>query len=148
MAKGVTFTKLNGEHCTIGIVTARWNKDITNALRDKCIEALKDSSVKEENIVSIEVPGSFELVQGAKHLLDKCGVDAVVCIGLLVKGETFHFEYISEALTQGIMQLNLYSGKPVIYGVLNCLSEEQAKARIQHAYEWGLSAVEMGLLTK
>lgn len=83
-------------------------------------------------------------------------VDAVICLGCLVKGSTMHFEYISEAVTQGIMNLQLTTGIPVIFGVLTCLNEDQALIRAgydvgankghNHGLDWGSTAVEMALL--
>lgn len=153
MAKGITFPKLNGSKLKIGIVVARWNSEITFSLLKKCQEALAQSGVKEKNIIVLKVPGSYELVYGAKHLIEKKKVDAVVCFGCVIKGETKHDEYICQALTQGIMRLNLESGVPVIFGVLTSLTEDQAKARAgdderNHGYFWGLTAVEMALLQR
>lgn len=153
MGKGIERKKFDGSSLKVGIVKTRWNSDVVHLLFDRCKRALLDSSVREENIVEVEVPGAYELPSGAQHLLDKAGVDAVVVLGSLIKGETMHFEYISEAVTQGIMRLNLDSKKPVIFGVLTCMNEEQAKYRaieegLDHGYEWGLSAVEMAFLRK
>ncbi|PIR74745.1 MAG: 6,7-dimethyl-8-ribityllumazine synthase [Candidatus Magasanikbacteria bacterium CG10_big_fil_rev_8_21_14_0_10_47_10] len=148
--KGITFEKMDGSALKVGIVVARWNSVLTYSLRDGAIQGLKDSGVLDDNIVVLEVPGSYEVVFGAKHLIETKKVDAVICLGVLVKGETMHFEYISDAVTQGIMDLNTTTGIPVIYGVLNCLTEQQAEARAtgdnNHGYWWGKSAVEMALL--
>lgn len=153
MGKGIERKKFDGSDLKIGIVKTRWNTEVTHLLFDRCKKALLDSNVLEENIVSIDVPGAYELPSGAQYLLDSAGVDAVVVLGSLIKGETMHFEYISEAVTQGIMRLNLDNKKSVIFGVLTCMNEEQAKYRaieegLDHGYEWGLSAVEMALLRK
>jgi 6,7-dimethyl-8-ribityllumazine synthase len=149
MSKGITFDTKNGSGLKIGIVVARWNSEITFALRDGCVQALTDAGVERGDIVIREVPGSYEVVYGAKLLIEQ-GADAVVTIGCLIKGETMHFEYICEAVTQGIMRLNVEKSTPVIFGVLACLSEEQAIARStgenNHGYGWGQSAVEMALL--
>jgi 6,7-dimethyl-8-ribityllumazine synthase len=149
MSKGITFDTKNGSGLKIGIVVARWNSEITLALRDGCVQALTDAGVERGDIVIREVPGSYEVVYGAKLLIEQ-GADAVVTIGCLIKGETMHFEYICEAVTQGIMRLNVETSTPVIFGVLACLSEEQAIARStgenNHGYGWGQSAVEMALL--
>jgi 6,7-dimethyl-8-ribityllumazine synthase len=150
MTKGVQFTLLDGSSLRIGIVKALWNSAVTDALLDGCLRALKESGVREEHIVVRDVPGSYEVVYGAKHLIDMEKPDAVVCLGCLVKGETMHFEYIADAVTQGIMRLNLESGVPVIFGILTCRTEEQALARSRgennHGYWWGKTAVEMALL--
>jgi 6,7-dimethyl-8-ribityllumazine synthase len=152
MSKGVTFPHSDGSQLKIGIVQARWNRELTDSLFDGCKKAIRESGVKEENIVHLEVPGSYETVFGAKHLIQTAQVDAVVCLGVLVKGETMHFEYIAEAVTHGIMRLNLETKVPVIFGILTCLSEDQARARSfgenNHGIGWGKTAVEMALLKK
>lgn len=152
MSKGVSFSQLSGAGLRIGIVWARWNEHISGSLRDGCVDALKNAGVNTDDIVVVDVPGSFEVVRGAKHLIDTHEVDAVVCIGALIKGETKHFEYICDPVSHGIMRLNLDTGVPVIFGVLTCLSEEQAVARStgenNHGVGWGNTAVEMALLCK
>lgn len=150
MKKGVNFEKMDGSKLKIGIVCARWNEEFCAPLLQKCREALRDSLVQEKNIKIRYVPGSYELVYGAARLIKKEKVDAVVCLGTLIKGETMHFEYIAQAVSYGIMKLNVETGVPVIFGVLTCLDLEQARARSSgdknHGYDWGMSAVEMALL--
>ena len=116
--------------------------------------------VAEENIVVQDVPGSYEVVYGAKALLAKHSsagtpLDAVVCVGCLIKGKTMHFEYICEAVTQGIMRLGLDTGVPVLFGVLTCLTDEQALARAgltegghNHGVDWAQGLVEMAHIKK
>ena len=147
--KGIKFPQLDGSNLRIGIVVARWNSEITYALRDSAVKALKESNVDIDNIVIQKVPGSFELVYGANKMVHS-GFDAVLVLGVLIKGETMHFEYLSEAVCHGIAKLNADTDAPVVYGVLNCLDEEQALARAtganNHGFLWGKTAVEMGLL--
>ncbi|KJE89156.1 6,7-dimethyl-8-ribityllumazine synthase subunit [Capsaspora owczarzaki ATCC 30864] len=155
--KGVELPTLNGRGLRIGIVRARWNPTVIDALNAGCRAALLESGVAESDIVEVMVPGSYELPFAASVLLNSADakVDAVVCLGCLIKGETMHFEYICEAVTQGIMRLNLDSGKPVMFGVLACLTMDQALARAglgdspskhNHGIDWGKGAVEMALL--
>merc|ERR1712205_128263 len=132
----------------IGIVSARWNQVVCGSLVDGCMEALKACSVRPEDITVEYVAGSYEVPCAAQVLLDSKKFDAVVCIGCLVKGETMHFEYICEAVTQGIMRLNLDYKVPVIYGILSVLNEQQAKERAgvgsghNSGKDWGYTAVE------
>ena len=119
----------NAKGFRFGIVTAQWNNDITFSLRDGCIQALKDNGCKEENIISIEVPGAFELTSGAKYLLEYKDLDAVICLGCIIKGATKHDEYIAIAVGNGITQLNLDHKKPVIFGVLTPNDHKQALER-------------------
>jgi 6,7-dimethyl-8-ribityllumazine synthase len=114
----------------IGIIRTSWNETLVGSLHSKCIKALLAYGIREENIVQdFDVPGSFELPYAAQSLASSGRVDAVVCFGVLIKGETMHFEYISGAVSQGLMQAQLTTGIPVIYGVLNCLTFEQAAVR-------------------
>mmetsp|Transcript_34217 Transcript_34217/g.63442 ORF Transcript_34217/g.63442 Transcript_34217/m.63442 type:complete len:169 (-) Transcript_34217:108-614(-) len=150
--KGVDFSSasLDGKKLKIGIVVARWNAKVTDALADGCIKSLKEAKVDMKNVTLVRVAGSFELPFGAKMLIEKNKVDAVICIGTLIKGETMHFEYICESVSRAIMNLGISSGIPVIFGVLTCLSDEQALARAgltkmghNHGLDWGKTAVEM-----
>lgn len=117
---------------------------------------LLELNVKPENIVVETVPGSFELPFGAKQFVRKQEalgkpLDAVIPIGVLIKGSTMHFEYICDSTTQQLMKLNFDLDKPVIFGVLTCLTDEQAEARAgliegkmhNHGEDWGAAAVEM-----
>lgn len=117
------------EKAKIGIVTAAWNQDITFALRDACIGELKNHGCTDEDLMSIEVPGAFELPVAAKILLANHKLDAVICLGCVIKGETKHDEYISNAVAGGIMTLSVMSGKPVIFGVLTPNDRQQALDR-------------------
>lgn len=114
----------------IGIIRTSWNETLVGCLHSKCVNALVEYGVKLENIVQdYDVPGSFELPFAAQCLARSGRVDVVICFGVLIKGETMHFEYISSAVSQGLMQAQLATGIPVIYGVLNCLTLEQAAVR-------------------
>jgi len=144
--KGVEFEKLNGSQLKIGIVASRWNAPIMDELLAQCKKGLIDSGVPESAIVVRRTPGAYEVPLGSKYLVDSAEVDAVIALGCLIKGETMHFEYIAEAVSQGLMKLGLDSGVPVIFGILTCLTQQQAVERTDHAYEWGQSAVEMALL--
>ena len=151
--KGLEKKVLSGANYRIGIIKARWNSDITDSLSNGCRQALYDCGVKEENIIELQVPGSYELVSATKTLLDSGKVDGVVPIGTLIKGETMHFEYICESVSSGLMQLNLdqkYSKQVVLFGVLTCLTENQAIVRSglikgghNHGSDWGYGVVEM-----
>lgn len=112
--------------------------------------------VKEDNIVIETVPGSFELPYGSKLFFEQqkkkgTPLDAIIPIGVLIKGSTMHFEYICDSTTNQLMKLNFELGIPVIFGVLTCLTEEQAEARAglipgkmhNHGEDWGAAAVEM-----
>ena len=88
-----------------------------------------EHGIKEENILVKHVPGSFELPLGAKWMLEHSNVDAVICIGCVIQGETRHFDFISQAVADGIMKVGLDFSKPVIFSVLTCNTMEQAEER-------------------
>ena len=151
MSKGIARKKLNGEGLRIGIVATQWNQEIVGMLRDRCKAALIDAGVQAENIVEQSVSGAYELPFAAQRLAKSGSVDAVVPIGVLVKGETMHFEYIADAVSHGLMRVGLDTNIPIVFGVLTCLTEEQAEQRAtpdgkDHGYEWGQTAIEMALL--
>lgn len=202
--------KHDGSPFRVAIVHARWNKSVIDALVAGAISKLKESGVKESNIVVQSVPGSFELpLACAKYVLlssmrdvplssnrviagshvqadatatDLLGglgglsfgsplagppsrvgtpaptttsmpsqaFDAVIAIGVLIKGETMHFEYICESVSHALMKLQLDTGTPVIFGVLTVLNDDQALSRSglkqgghNHGEDWGAAAVEM-----
>ena len=150
MSKGIKFDKLDGLSLRIGIVASRWNRHITDALLTRCREALLETGVAESNILVYQVPGAFEIPFVASRFIREKNVDAIICLGSLIKGESMHFEYIADSVTKAIMRLNTDNDIPIIYGVLTCLTEQQAIDRSSgpknSGYEWGLTAVEMALL--
>lgn len=109
-----------------GIVVARWNEEITEALLSGAREALQDAGFKKKDIVISYVPGSFELPLGAQRLAVKKEISGVICIGCLIKGDTPHFDYISQATANGIMSVGLTTSKPIIFGVLTTNTRQQA----------------------
>jgi len=114
----------------IGVLTTSWNESLVSSLSSQCIKLLLENGIKQENLfVAESVPGSFELPFAAQALATSGNVDAVICFGVLIKGETTHFENISSAVSQGLMQVQLSANVPVVNGVLTCLSYEQAESR-------------------
>lgn len=111
------------------IICSEWNSDITNALCGAARKTLLKYGAEEENIRIHTVPGSFELTLGAQLVAEKQYVDAVICIGCVIKGETPHFDFISDAVANGIAQLNIKYNKPVIFGVLTTNNHKQAQER-------------------
>jgi 6,7-dimethyl-8-ribityllumazine synthase len=112
----------------IGIVVSQWNNKITDGLFNGAFTTLIESGVSENNIEKIEVPGSFELIFGAK-ILSRKDIDAIICLGSVIKGETKHFDYVCQAVSNGIKDLNITLNIPVIFGVLTDNTMEQAANR-------------------
>ena len=113
----------------IGIVVSEWNDRITDSLLNGAKESLMEHGIKAENIHVHYVPGSFELPLGAKWMLEYTNVDTVICIGCIIQGETRHFDFIAQAVADGIMNVGLKFSKPVIFSVLTCNTMEQAEDR-------------------
>ena len=109
-----------------GIVVADWNNDITWQLLEGSLNTLKEHGASENNIIVRHVPGSFELTLGAQFLAEYEDLDAVICLGCVIQGETPHFTYICQGVTQGITQLNLEYNLPFIFGVLTTNTKQQA----------------------
>ena len=109
-----------------GIVVSEWNHEITYALMSGAIETLVKHGAKKENIIIKNVPGSFELTLGAQTLAQIENIDAVLCLGCVIQGETAHFDFICNAVAQGITTLNIKFNKPVVFGVLTTYTLQQA----------------------
>jgi 6,7-dimethyl-8-ribityllumazine synthase len=114
---------------SFAILVSEWNHKITFALRDGAIKTLKKHGVQQGGIDVKYVPGSFELPLAAKYAADNLFVDAVICLGCVIQGETRHFEFINNAVANGITTVGLHTGVPIIYGVLTPDTWEQAKER-------------------
>ncbi len=116
----------NGNGFRFNIVVSEWNRQITEALYDSCIQTLLQAGCKAENLTRTNVPGSFELPLGAKRGIDQGNFNAIICLGCVIQGETRHFDFICSAVANGIMKLNLDHTTPVIFGVLTTENLQQA----------------------
>ena len=112
-----------------GIVVAEWNKEITGALLRGAVDTLEKHGALPENIHVKTVPGSFELVYGARQMSLNGNYDAVIILGCVIRGETPHFDYICQGVTYGIARLNTTSEIPIIFGLLTTENLQQAKDR-------------------
>ena len=133
----------------IGIVVSIFNKPITDGLLEGCIKSLKENGFEEDNINIFHVPGAFELPAKVKKLKEDNTYDCIIALGCIIKGETDHYHYISQAVTNGIMSVTLEKTKTnphIIFGVLTCQNKELAYARSgknqkNKGYEAGMSAI-------
>ncbi|MCC6369544.1 MAG: 6,7-dimethyl-8-ribityllumazine synthase [Bacteroidia bacterium] len=116
----------NAAKYKFGIVASEWNHEITNALKEGAINSLLQNGALKENIITRAVPGSFELSLGAQYLAEYTDVDAIICLGCVIQGETRHFDFICDAVAKGVTDLNLKYNKPVIFGVLTPDNQQQA----------------------
>ena len=119
----------SGKPFQFGIVVASWNVEVTGKLYQGAFESLIKHGVEEENIISVDVAGSYELISGADLLLSHKKIDAVICLGCVIQGETRHFDFICNAVANGIAQVGIKHTKPVIFGVLTTDNQQQALER-------------------
>jgi len=119
----------SAEGMKFGIVVSEWNYEITGAMAKSAAETLLLHDANDEDILIKHVPGSYELTLGAQYMADYTDVDAVICIGCVIQGETPHFDYICQAVAHGITRVALDNGLPVIFGVLTTLTMQQALDR-------------------
>ncbi len=117
------------QHKKFAILVSEWNEEVTNALYAGAYETLIKHGAQEKNIISQTVPGSFELTLGAQKMAQKPDVDAVICLGCVIQGETKHFDFICHAVAHGITDVSIKFNKPVIFGVLTPNTQEQAMDR-------------------
>ena len=117
----------NGAPYTIGIIAAEWNPEITNPMLEGAINTLREHGVEDDNIIVHRVPGTYELTFAA-HMLSPT-VDAVICIGCVIQGETRHFEFICQAVSQGLTNVAIQNDTPIIFSVLTCDTMQQALDR-------------------
>ncbi|KNZ44972.1 6,7-dimethyl-8-ribityllumazine synthase [Puccinia sorghi] len=141
------------------IIHTEWNKTIINNLLKFCVLTLKSMNLPPENILLQSVPGSYELPWACNSVLSNPSIhkdiDAIIAMGVLIKGDTMHFEYIAESVSKNLSDVSIKHNKPIIFGVLTCLTEDQARIRSgllpadpsnhNHAIDWAKAAVDCAL---
>ncbi len=143
----------SAEGVHFGIVVSDWNEHITHVLFQGCLDTLEKHGATDKDIHVVQVPGAFELPTGARLLAGSEKLDAIICLGCVIKGDTDHDRYINQSVASGLTQLGLMSGKPVIFGLLTTNSEEQAKERSggkhgNKGVEAAVTAIRMAALAK
>lgn len=119
----------DGHDYTVGILVSEWNDEVTGALLQDAVDTLVKHGVERDHIIIKTVPGSFELIYGAAAMIEDTMVDGVIALGCVIKGDTPHFDYICQGVTQGLAELNVRADVPVIYGLLTCNNMQQALDR-------------------
>ncbi len=140
--------KLDAAGSRFVIVISRFNSFVSDRLLDGALDALERHGAAADDITTVWVPGSFEIVLAAKKLALSKKYDAIICLGALLQGETPHFEYLSNSVTRGIGGVGLETGIPVINGILTCNTLEQAIDRAglksgNRGFDAAMSAIEM-----
>ena len=144
---------LNAHGHRFGIVVSRFNSFITERLLQSAIDALRRTGAKDKDILIVRVPGSFEIPSASRALAETGKVDAIICLGCLLRGETANYEHICAEVTRGVGQAAQETGVPHSWGVLTCDNLEQAIDRAglkggNKGFEAALAAVEMAALKK
>jgi 6,7-dimethyl-8-ribityllumazine synthase len=134
LPSGKIQTRIDLSASRIAIVVAEWNEEITEALYTGAVASLTQHGVQKQNIIRKNVPGTFELSLGAQWMAQRDEIDAVICLGCVIQGETPHFDYICQAVAYGLTEVGLKTGKPVIFGVLTTLNKQQAFDRAGGKY--------------
>ncbi len=145
--------KMESKGLKIGIVVSRFNEMITEKLLAGALDTLRETGIAEQDITLVRVPGSFEIPVASQRLAETGKLEAIICLGAVIRGETPHFEYISSQVAHGISQVALKYDLPVTFGVITADTVEQALARagVKHANkgsEAAISAVQMANLFK
>ena len=143
----------NIDHFHFTIIVAQWNKDVTDALEQGCIETLLLNGIPKTNIQVHAVPGSWELISAARLAVTHSKTDAVICIGAVIKGDTPHFEYICQGVTNGLASLCSSQDIPVIFGILTVNTLQQALDRCGGIHgnkgdEAAITAIELADLSR
>jgi len=153
-AEGRVEPELDGRGLRIGVAASRFNDHVTLRLLDGVHRGLARTGVAAEDVTEVWVPGAFELPAAAGALVRSGRIDAVVCVGCVIRGETFHFELVAGQCASGIQQVSIATGYPVLFGVVTVDTLEQAMARSEPAgghnvgEEAALGAVEMARLVR
>ena len=145
--------KLDAKGLSFGIVLSRFNSFIGEKLLDGALDAIKRHGGDEKSITVVRVPGAFEIPLAAKRLAGKKGMDAVICLGAVIRGDTPHFDYVAAEVSKGIASVTLETEIPVTFGVVTTDNLEQAIERAgsksgNKGFDAAMSAIEMANLVK
>jgi 6,7-dimethyl-8-ribityllumazine synthase len=139
-----TASRLDGRKLVIGIVQARFNQDVTNALAKACWDELLARGVEEKNIEHVQVPGALEVPVALQAMAEKGGYDALIALGCVIRGETYHFELVSNESAAGVTRVSLDYQLPIANAILTTEDMDQALARqVEKGRDAALVAIEM-----
>jgi 6,7-dimethyl-8-ribityllumazine synthase len=130
----------------MGITWSIWNEDITSRLLDGATQELIKLGVLQAQIITLPVPGAFELPWGAQQLFESKSVDAVLTLGCVIKGDTPHFDFVCDGATHGVLNVGLKYNKPCVFGLITTLNQEQAEDRVggKHGHK-GIEAAQTAI---
>ena len=138
--------RLDGRKLRIGIVQARFNETITDALARACEDELRALGVSDDNMVRVQVPGALEVPVALQALAESARYDALVALGCIIRGETYHFELVANESGAGVTRVGLDAGLPIANAILTVENEAQAWARVDKGRDAAQVAVEMARL--
>ena len=142
-------SQLDGKKLRIGIVQARFNADITDALAEACLSELMQLGVKAKNVTLVQVPGALEIPLALQALADRLHYDALIALGCIIRGETYHFELVANESGAGVTRIALDHALPIANAILTVDNIKQAKERqIEKGVDAARVAVEMALLMR
>ena len=146
-------TSLDGKNLKITIIQSRFNDSLGNILLDNTLETLKELNISEKNIHILKVPGALELPLSAKLVALKQKPDAIIALGIVIKGDTSHYDHVCTETHRGLMKVSLKTETPVVFGVITAFTKKQVVDRVQKTKlnkgkEYAETAVEMALLKK
>ena len=153
MQTKIDFENISAEDFRFAIVVARWNEELTSRLEAGAVEALTKSGASRNVVEIFRVPGAFELPVAAMKAAESGLFDAVIALGVVIRGDTPHFDFVAGQAAAGIMQASLDTGIPVMFGVVTADTREQAEARCggsvgNKGFEAAMSAIEMANLSR
>ena len=132
----------------IGIAVGKFNEYVTNQMLERCVARLAELEIGPDDTLVVWVPGAYDIPLAAKQLADRDDIEAVICLGAVIRGETAHFDHVAYGASMGITRVALDSGKPVIFGVLTTDNAEQAVTRIGQGADYADAAIEMAGLAR
>lgn len=140
-------SNLDGRELSIGIVMSRFNRPVCEGLLSSCVAELKRLGVADEDMAIATVPGALEIPLVLQTMAQSGQYDALIALGAVIRGDTYHFEVVSNDACRAIMELQLHTGTPIANGILTCDTDEQAEVRMQpKGTECAQAAVEMANL--
>jgi 6,7-dimethyl-8-ribityllumazine synthase len=139
---------LDARGSTFGVVCARWNPTVTDAILASALDALERHGARGEDVLVVRVPGAFELPAAVRALHESEAPDAVIALGAIVRGETTHHEVLGHAVATALAALSAETGLPIGFGLLTCDTMEQAKSRVSKGAEAVEAAIEMANLRR
>ena len=139
---------LDASGLRFGVVCARWNPTVTDAMLEAAIETLRRRGARAADIGVVRVPGAFEVAAGAKALVDSGRYQAIVALAAIVRGETSHHEVLGHSVAGALAELTVADGVPIGFGILTCDTMEQARERTDKGVEAAEAAIEMANLAR